>query len=66
MMGDVFLNFCILIAFPLILILGCILIISGVNTLRKLINELCNEYPTELEYFDEDDTLINKEDKDNV
>lgn len=63
MMGDVFLNFCILIAFALILILGYILIISGVNTLRKLINKLCNEYPTELEYFD---TIINKEDKDNV
>lgn len=61
-MGMVFLNFCILIAFPLVLILGLILLITGFNTLAGIIEEFCSDYPSDLEYFDEDG-IINKEDK---
>lgn len=67
MMASAFLNFCIFIAFPLVLILGCILLISGFSTLCKLIEDFCSDYPNDLEYFDEDYyNKINKEDKDNV
>ena len=65
-MGTAFLNFCIFIAFPLVLIIGCILLISGFSTLFKLIEEYCSDYPNDLEYFDEDDIILNKEDEDNV
>lgn len=66
MMASAFLNFCIFIAFPLVLILGCILLISGFSTLCKLIEDFCSDYPNDFEYFDEDDIILNKEDKDNV
>lgn len=69
-MANAFLNLCIFIAFPLVLILGCILLISGFSTLCILIEDFCSDYPSDLEYFDEDDIeddiIINKEDKDNV
>lgn len=67
-MASAFLNLCIIIAFPLVLILGGILLISGFSTLCKLVEDFCSwlDYPNDLEYFDEDDIIINKEDKDNV
>lgn len=72
-MIDAFLNFCIIVAFPFVGLLGVILILGLFKILAQLIEDFCYDYPADVEYFDEDgnfkdlkytdsDNIINKED----
>lgn len=61
-MMTVFITLSLIFGCALVVLLGIILIISCFRILAEIIEDFCYDYPSDLEYFDEDGNIKKKED----
>lgn len=61
-MMNVFITLSLIFGCALVVLLGIILIISCFRILAEIIEDFCYDYPSDLEYFDEDGNIKKKED----